>query len=90
MRTQPLSNIFSRFFSRTLLLTLSGLGLLHSLAAHAEAAEVPAEPASPAAMWAFGLLFVGFCAWIVLAMMKSNKSAAEQKTGDKSADGTRQ
>ena len=46
-------------------------------------AEVPAEPASPAAMWAFGLLFVGFCAWIVLAMMKSNKSAAEQKTEDK-------
>ena len=82
MRNQPLFNIFSRFFSRTLL-TLSGLGLLYSVAAHAEAAEVPAEPASPAAMWAFGLLFVGFCAWIVLAMMKSNKSAAEQKTEDK-------
>jgi hypothetical protein len=83
MPTRPPSKIFSRFLSRTLLLALSGPGLLHSLASHAEAAEVPVEPASPAALWAFGLLFVGFCAWIVLAMMKSNKGAAEQKTEDK-------
>ena len=85
MRIRPLFHTLSRAPLRALFHTLAGgsLGLLHSLSAQAEAAEVPAEPASPAAMWAFGLLFVGFCAWIVLAMMKSNKNAENQKTEGK-------
>ncbi len=85
MPNHPPRNVFSRLVAPISRLTLGSvsLSLLHSLSAHAEAAEVPAEPASPAAMWAFGLLFVGFCAWIVLAMMKSNKSAADQKAQEK-------
>lgn len=51
---------------------LFGLAI-DAMAQSSAPAEAPMETVGPWAIWLFGLIFVGACAWFVLAVMRGGK-----------------